>query len=364
MPTVTSTIVQVNATVTAAPTPSTLQQTGCLVSEGGTTLTTNTYQYCATLAQVEAILGSGGNYVELGYMATTYFAQGNAVGVYVLEIGSVGSPSAGITALDTWITANPGVFYAYLCPANWDTSGSALNTMAANYSSPTGRTYFFVTTSQSTISAYAPTTKAIFAVVPSPTAATSEFQAAAFFYQWLNNNPSAANPAAPMGYRYLYGVTPWVLTNNTTLITEILSANGNIVLTGAEGGISTACIFLGTTIDGNQSMFWWATDWLQIQAKQQLAAAVINGSNSNPPLVYNQGGINRLLGVLQAIGLAGISDALLNSATFTAQSFTAYTAANPSAYAAGQYGGFTCVVVAQGGFLKITFNVDATQFAV
>ena len=50
--TITPRIVNINATVTRAPTPSQLQQSGTLISLGGTTLTTNSYQYCGDLATV------------------------------------------------------------------------------------------------------------------------------------------------------------------------------------------------------------------------------------------------------------------------------------------------------------------------
>ena len=363
MPSTTSQIVTVNTTVTLAPQPSLLQQSGALISLGGTTQTGDSYTYYGTLAALVAALSDEGNYQEVQDMATTFFAQGGAVGVYVLELGIQSSASNAIAALTAWIAANPGVFYAYLCPANWDTAGSALNTLAASYSSPNGKTYFFVTTSESTISQYATTSKAIFPFVPSPSATETEFGAAAQFYQWLSNNPSAATLAAPMAFRYLYGVTPWPQANNQTAINAILSANGNLVLTGGEGGISTACLFKGTTMDGNQAMFWWAVDWLQINAKQQLANAIINGSNSNSPVYYNQKGINYLLAILQALGSTGVSYGLLLSATFTATPFATYTQQNPSAYAAGSYAGFSCTATPQNGFLSITFDIDATQFA-
>jgi hypothetical protein len=360
---VTSQIVNITATVATPPAPSLLQQSGALVSVGGTTLATNAYQYCANAAAVTAILSAAGNYTELSHMATTYFAQGTAVGVWVLEIGTQGGVVATqISALNTWIQGNPNQFYAYLCPAAWDASGATVQSgLAANYSSATGRTYFFVTTSQATITAY--TSKSVFAVVPSPTAAATEFQAAAFFYQWLVNNPSLAAPAAPMAYRFAFGVTPWVINaTNTTSINAILTAFGNVILTGAEGGISTSTLFKCTFMDGNQAMFWYAVDYVQIQAKQQLAAAIINGSNTNNPVYYNQFGINYLLGILDNLGNAAIGFGLLLSASFTATPFTTFTNANPTDYAAGVYNGFAATVTPQVGFLSITFNLSAVTF--
>jgi len=366
----TSQIVQVSATVTTAPTVSTLQQSGCFVSVGGTTQSTGTYAFYSTQAGLLAALSATGNFAELTKMGATFFAQNLNIGVYVLELGAQGSASAGITALTTWIAANlvPQVFYAYLVPATWDTTTSSnLNTLAALYSSTTSKTYFFITTTSANISSYLATTKSAVCVVNSPTAASTEFQAAAPFAAFLANNPQIASPAAPMNFRFLSGVTPWAYittggTSNVSTINSILTSYGNLILSGAEGGISTATLRNGTTMDGNQLMFWYAVDWILIQAQIRLANAIINGSNSNPPLYYNQFGINQLLGVLDDMGSTGVSYGLLLSATFTATSFAAYTAANPSNYAAGIYDGFSCVATPQLGFTQIEFFLNATTF--
>ncbi len=439
--TITPRIVTVNTTVTAAPTPSTLQRSGAIISLGGSTLTTNTYQYCGNLAQLALIVGTAGNHTELTAMGTTFFAQGNAVGLYVLELGLETTPGQDIPLLQTFITSQATqLFYSYLCPATWDTAegvssttitnggsgytsaptvtfsapgsgttatgtavvyngaviqiiitnpgsgytapptitiaaptsgttatatattGSALAGIANNYASPSGKTYFFVTTTYSTISQYAGI-KSIQALVPSPTAASTEFQCAVPFYDWLSNNPSAASPAAPMAYRYAYGVTPWAQTvANEANVNTILTAFGNIIWTGAEGGISTACLFKGTTMDGEQAMFWYAVDWFQIQTKQQMAAAIINGSNSNPPLYYNQPGINTLLALAQSILNSSIKFGLMLQGTVTATPFYTYVTENPSDYNAGIYDGFSATVTPQLGFLTITFNLDALEF--
>ena len=439
--TITPRIVTVNTTVTAAPTPSTLQRSGAIISLGGSTLSTNTYQYCGNLAQLTLLIGSSGNHTELAAMGATFFAQGNAVGLYVLELGLETTPGQDIPLLQTFITSQATqLFYSYLCPATWDTAegvssttitnggsgytsaptvtfsapgsgttatgtavvyngaviqiiitnpgsgytapptitiaaptsgttatatattGSALAGIANNYASPSGKTYFFVTTTYSTISQYAGI-KSIQALVPSPTAASTEFQCAVPFYDWLSNNPSAASPAAPMAYRYAYGVTPWAQTvANEANVNTILTAFGNIIWTGAEGGISTACLFKGTTMDGEQAMFWYAVDWFQIQTKQQQAAAIINGSNSNPPLLYNQPGINTLLALAQSILNSSIKFGLMLQGTVTATPFYTYVTENPSDYNAGIYNGFAATVTPQLGFLTITFNLDALEF--
>ena len=441
--TTTAQIVNLNTVVTRAPTPSQLQQSGALVSVGGTTLTIGKYQFCNELLAVEALLSATGNYVELTNMATTFFAQGNSVGVYLLELGANADIDTQIASLQTWITANPGIIYAYLVPVDWDTlsqdvgsitvgagtytytatptvtftaatgggvtatgtvvlsgtqvasititnpgyypsqaaptatlsaasTGTAptltvnmanvMDAFAANYASPSGKTYFFTTTTTSGAASYAPN-KSVFAVVPSPTAVSTEFQAATAFWNWLNNNPGSANPLAPMAYRYVYGVTPWVQAGNTTNINNTLSEYANIILTGAEGGISNACLFKGTTMDGEQSAWWYGIDWFQIQVKQALAAAVINGSNSNPPLLYDQAGINTLQKVAQQVANNAVTFGCALSAVVTATPFATYVVENPNDYNAGIYSGFLCNIVGQNGFLVLNFYIDAIQFA-
>lgn len=297
--------------------------------------------------------------------ATTFFAQGNQIGLYVLELGPQVTAAASIAALQTWITANasPQPFYAYLVPGAWDAlSAAALNSMTANYDSPTGMTYFFITTTTSNVTLYAGN-KAAFTTVPSPTQATSEHQASVPFYNWLVNNPGPANQLAPMAFRFAFGVTPWVQKGNGTPINAVLTANGNLLLTGAEGGLSNVSLYEGTTMDGTQSSNWYGVDWFQIQSKQALAAAVINGSNSNPPLLYSQAGINSLLAVLQQVANNAVSYGCASSCTVSAVPFVAYTTANPANYGAGIYNGFSATLVTQNGFLSLTFNIAAVQFA-
>ena len=372
MATITPSIVTVNASVILAPSGEFYQQGGALISCGGSTLTTNTYQYCGNLAAVEAILSSGGNYVELTAMATTFFAQGSAVGVYVLEIGAGGGASATqIAALTTWIAANPNTFYAYLCPATWDTTSSAaLNTLATAYDSTTSATYFFATITTANIANY--TVKSLHCSVKSPTAASTEFQEAYWFYQFLSNAAviSTSSPASPMAFRFAFGVTPWALiassgTSNIATITTILTNFANVIITGAEGQISNSMGEFGTFMDGNQMMFWWAVDYLTINSHVDLANAVINGSQPGQPnpLVYNQFGINTLLAVLNALGATGVAEQIFLTFAFTATPFITYTTANQSNYQDGIYGGFQGSVTPQLGFEKIVFNVAATTFA-
>ncbi len=436
--TITPQIVTVNTAVQTAPSVSQLQQSGAIVSTGGTTLAANAYQYCGNLAAVQAILspslaltsiswlsgvvtatsatalslttgqtftttisgavptGYNGTFVATvtgtdtftyplatnpgtetapgTYLpnnaafvidaATTFFAQGTQLGVYVLELGAQTSAAASVTALQTWITSNssPQVFYSYLLPKAWDANSAAsLNTLTNGYASPEGQTYFFVTTTSANVTTYA-NNKAAITLVPSPTATSTEEQSAFPFYQWTFNNPGPGNILAPMTYRYGYSVTPWEQQGNSATINAILTANGNIIGTGAQGGISTATLFKGTTMDGEQASFWYGVDYFRIQVAQALSAAVIEGSNTQPPLLYNQAGINTLEAVANQIAANAVAYGCAESITISAVPFTTYTTQFPTNYANGIYGGLSATLVGQSGFLTITFNLAATAF--
>jgi hypothetical protein len=512
--TITPTIVNLTAVVTEAPVPSQLQQSGAIISVGGTILTPGTYQYCGNMAAINAISatsyaitsltwasstvtatvasgilpsigtafttnitnavpsGYNGTYIatvastttftyalasnpgtettpgdftisgssSITYPATSFFAQGTAVGVYVLELGDITGTDAQIAALNTWIQTNPGIFYAYLVPAAWDYSkdevgsvvinnggngyttaptvafsgggggtgaagtaiiqngavvavtitnpgsgytsaptvafsggggvgaaatanlASAMNILAGQYASATGKTYFFVTTTTTNLANYA-TLKSVFAVVPAPTATSQEFDAGAMFYQWLVNNPSQTNPLGPMAYRFLTGVTPWPQNGQQANVNSVLTGYGNLIYQGSEGGLSQSCIFKGTTMDGTQASWWYGIDWFQIQVKQALAAAVMNGSNQNPPLIYDQNGINSLLAVAQGVANSAVQFQCALSITITATPFSTYTTQNPTNYQAGIYNGFSMTAVGQNGFLVVGVALDAVQFA-
>jgi len=439
--TITPQIVNLTAVLTVAPEPSQLQRSGAFVSVGGTTLTTGTYLFCSQLSALQAVLqtSGSGNQTELNTMGTTFFAQGSSVGAYVLELGAQTSGAAGIEALNTWVTGNPGNFYAYLLPAAWDNTSevvgsvivsaggtgyttaptvafsgggggtgatatatvfngavtgvtitnpgsgytaaptvtftgagtgatatsnlaSELNIVAGEYASPTGRTYFFITTTVANVATYQPN-KSVYAFVPSPTATSQEFGAAAHFYQWLVNNPGPVSQLAPMAYRFLNGVTPWPATGTAANIQTVLSAFGNINLVPPQGGISNTCIFKGTTSDGSQSSLWYGIDFYQITVTNDLAGEVINGSNQEPPLLYDQNGINHLAAVAQRDLNTAISFGCALSGTVTAATFASYTAANPANYKAGIYQGLGANIVGQNGFLTVGIQLDAIEFA-
>jgi hypothetical protein len=140
-----------------------------------TTSTQFTYALSGSLAS-----GTGGVYTpedvaELVAMVNTYFAQGAINGVYVLELGA-GNANDGVAALTSYLNANPnvnytagaaGYYYAYLVPRTWDANANFL-ALVAQYESPTSQTYFFVTTTLGSYTAYTNLMKCVYATIESP----------------------------------------------------------------------------------------------------------------------------------------------------------------------------------------------------
>lgn len=468
-------IVTENLTVQYPPEPSQLQRSGAMISVGGTTLATGAYQYLSNSSELDSILSTAGNYAELQNMNTTFFAQGNVAGVYVLELGVQSTPQDGISALQTWIQNNPKVFYGFETPADWDTmpapgttsvaitadststlpagtyytqiaylnasgaigqlspvvtsdvttadadeltvtspaaltgatdylvymgtaadalylqngaSGTPIGTpysqaapivtttgtsvtladLANQYSGNTAKTYFCIQSSVINAAAYgtmgANSTwigyKAAILAVPSPTAQSGEFTASVMLYNLVVNNPGADNRLAPVQYRFAFGVTPWPATGYQNSLQTLANYGANWIGTGAEGGIAQSCIFKGTTSSLVQISEWYGVDWAGINTDQALANAIINGSNSNPPLEYDQHGINTLEETAQQMIDNAIAFACLLAGTVSAVSFANYYAQSPGDYPNGIYNGLSCSAVGQAGFLNIVFNLNVS----
>ena len=326
------------------------------------------------------------NQGELVAMATTFFAQGAIQGAYVLELGP-NEPTASVAALSTFITNNPGVFYRYLVPRNWDANAAFL-AFLPDYESTTALTYFDVTTTAANETSYTNLMKCVTAYVEAPGIPLTEFDAAFGFYNRLSQNPSSTNRATPFAFAEGYGVTPYPTKGNSALFSTLKTDNVNWIGTGAQGGISTAILYWGVNKDGRDGLYWYSVDWAQINASLNLANAIINGSN-NPlnPLYYSQQGINSLQDVVAqtmqsavTFGLAqgsviktaltgpALSQAIANG-TFSNQivvnavPFIPYLQASPSDYKTGTYNGLSVVYIPSNGFKAILFNLNVTDFA-
>lgn len=451
-------IVQLNVSTLIGAKPNTLQQTGAIISQGGTSLASGTYSLITQASDLTSLLspalaitsltwsggvvtatasatipgltsgdtflttianaspvGYNGTYVAtvtgtttftyslsadpgaetspgtytppsqvyLNLAITDFFAQGTRRAVYVLELGPSDS-STGPTALGTFITANPGFFYSYLVPKDWDGSTNFIS-LVKTFKTDTSKTYFFVTTTTNTYSSYAGV-KSIQAWVEAPGVSTTEFDAAEAFQASLSYAPSSTNRLTPFAYQYLNDATPYPEQGNAVLLATLDTANVNYVATAAEGGLSNAMISSGAMMDGQDFSWWYAADWIQINAQQVAANTVIQGSNNSlNPLWYSQDGINRLQdaqyqllvqAAAYAISQGTPARSSLDQQTFidnldagdyvgmnvvNAVPFIDYITLNPTQYADNTYGGLTIAFWAPQLFKHIIINILVTN---
>jgi hypothetical protein len=358
---------------------------------------TNTFTY-ALASNPGSETGAGtytpNNVVELQNEIANYFAQGLNQSCYVLELGA-GDGTSGPPALQTWITANPGIFYLYLVPRYWDSTAAYL-ALVALYEGLAAKTYFFTTTTTANYANYTTQMKSVVRLIEAPTTLPAgtqgsarpltEYDMAAPFQIATTFSPSSSNLARPLAQQFLYGVTPYPTGGgNSALFQTWLTANVSFVGTAAEGGITTAALFGGKTADGKPFSYWQSVDWIQLQADQALANALYNAANSGFPIDYDQGGINTLQDVLVGVVNNGISfnlatgtvvqttltgtalAAAVNNGVYpdtcivNAVPFTTYALANPANYAAGIYGGFSIVWQVNQFFSQIILQITATQ---
>jgi hypothetical protein len=323
---------------------------------------------------------------ELQQMTTTFFAQGSQQAVYVLELGANGATAA-VATLVTFLAANPGAFYAFLVPREWDTNAAYLS-LIGSWETPTSKLYFFTTTTVGTFSSYTAVMKDVFAMVEAPSLPATEFSCAAPFFVWLSQQPAPTNKVPPMSYQFLFGVTAYPIVGNAALFTSLKAAGVNWVGTGAEGGLANTILFYGTTMDGKDALKWWyGIDWVQIQSDLSLSNYIIQESNDKiNPLFYNQPGINRLQGVEASLMSQGVANGIVlgpvvlvsldqqtfinnvnngvyaNQTPINAVPFTTYTTANPNDYANEVYNGLSVAMTPQLGFRQITFNLSVSAF--
>ncbi|HET8687076.1 MAG TPA: hypothetical protein VFM18_10480, partial [Methanosarcina sp.] len=98
-------IIQLSVSQTLAGAPSTLQQTGLIVSQGGTTLTAGNTALITQQADLTAILNTPSAAVTELQAKYTTFAANNAanIAVYILELGTAGTRASGTVTF----AANP-----------------------------------------------------------------------------------------------------------------------------------------------------------------------------------------------------------------------------------------------------------------
>lgn len=300
---------------------------------------------------------------ELVTDVNTFFAQGNTVGVHVLELGYQNDDDVGdaVAALKTYMEEPVKRFYAYLVPSAWDADPDFI-ALAKLYADDEAKQYFFTLTQTPTDTNYTSPYAGIKSVIAASDDTYPDTNAAAAtMWNFVSPSPSEINKVPPMAFRFLLAVN--ANAAKSSILSTMTSNNINYVGTGAEGGISNTILIKGVTSDGNDMTYWYSVDWVQINVDMMLANAVINGSN-NPinPLYYNQDGIDRLQQVAQGVFNTGVSYGLVNGQTpVNAIAFKTYVKDNPNDYGIGRYAGLSASYTPMRGFVEIIFNINVTM---
>lgn len=298
---------------------------------------------------------------EIVSAVNAFFAPGNTVATYLLELGAQTDVAGEVEELSLYIGEPLKRFYTYLVPGRWDSGEDFIN-LAKLHTANTAKLYFFVVTGTPAdtnyVSPYAGI-KSIVAIADDQYPATNA--AAELMWNFVMPSPSEINKVPPMAFRYLLSV--YAHAGRASILKTMSDQNINYVGTGAEGGISNTLVVKGVTCDGKDMTYWYSVDWVQINVDMALANEVINGSN-NPinPLYYNQDGIDRLQLKAQGVFNSGVSYGLVNGQTpVNAIPFKTYIKNNPNDYEIGRYAGLSATYTPMRGFTSIIFNINVTM---
>ena len=149
---------------------------------------------------------------ELVEMTTTFFGQGRAQAVSVLELG-VGSAADGVGFLTAWIAANPKTFYSYLVPRYWDSDPTFL-AMLGQFNATDALTYFFITTNLQNWENYTAVMKCAVTMIECPD-----------YGVWPANALSAISYAGEWGANVLTAIA-WSAASGGTVTATTTTAHG------------------------------------------------------------------------------------------------------------------------------------------
>ena len=282
-------IVNILVSQTNAGSPSALQQTGLIVSQGGTTLSAGGSSLIASQADLTAILGTGDAATELQAKYTTYSANNASnIAIRVLELGTAGTRASGTVTLDT--NPSPGVQSSGTItlttnPANGDTltiKGTVITFVSA---SPVGNQVLISTTKELT----AANLQAFLAASSDANISLMTYNtilavttATARIYGTGGNAYTLASTGVNItvsGATLSGGVDADTLTVNGTAITFVAaSPSGSQVLVGATKELTAANLlaFLSASVDANIFLMTYAASGAVVTATSKLPGVAGN----------------------------------------------------------------------------------------
>jgi len=130
----------------------------------------------------------------------TFFAQGSAVGVYLLDLGQPGTGGTEdqVAAFADYLADPKLAMYGYVVPTSWDSNTDFIQ-LANNYTANTAKVYFFIVTAEPQNTSYESPYDGLKSVVAITDETYPDTNAAAMFmYLVTSADPSPVNKVAPV----------------------------------------------------------------------------------------------------------------------------------------------------------------------
>lgn len=338
------------------------QGIGLILDIGQTTIDVNTIRFVSP-SERDSIFSSPSLESEIYRKLVSFFQNSSSNGVYVLNLGAPSNQGADesdwtqvFANLNAYLNTPKTLPYTVLCP-NGFWGKTAFKTLIDDYDNPTAMLYFLIETTGVSFSSGTWTTykgiKSLMGIFQ-PTGKT--YSVAGAIHGILCSNKyatvSIVNNVTPLEYTQVTGVEQ---TEGTSDFINELNTQ-NIVYIGAtaqENTISNAKL-----ADGKQYTYYFNQDYALKKIADWVEVMIYNGSNSQPPLFYNQTGIDTFQqtveGALDACNAVGT----VNSYTVTCVDFQTYIKQFPDDYAAEAYNGCNAVIDGQKYILSVNIAVQ------
>lgn len=299
---------------------------------------------------------------EIYRKLVSFFQNSSGNGVYILNLGS---PSNDGSAEDDWtqIFANLNQYlntpktlpYTVLVP-NGFWGKTAFKTLLDDYNNPTAMLYFITETTGITFSSgtwqqYG--VKSLLGVFQ-PTGKTYSVAGAVhgILCSSKYSTISVVNNVTSLEYTKIVGVEQTEGTSN--FIKEL--EDNNVVYIGSTAQETT--ISNAKLADGKPYTYYFNQDYALKKIADWVEVMIYNGSNSQPPLFYNQTGIDTFQQTVEGALDACRTVGSVNSYTVTCTDFQTYIKTFPEDYASEQYNGCNCVIDGQKYILSVNIAVQ------
>jgi len=345
------------------PQPTLFQGIGCIIDLGTTTIPVGTAHFVSP-NEGDTIFAEGTDLTinEVYKKIVLTFKSSSGNGVYVFNAGSPSGTAPNlvytsvISEIDKYLQESSNKPYVLSVPYEFWGLEDFIS-FTENYNNANGITYFLFDTQgtafESGVWQKYDGNKSIIGVYKNDSSLV--FCSCAFLGVMISNKTtplSAVNRMTSFDYSRLAGVEP---------------TNGNSAF--IKGLIDNSIMFFGYTADEvtlrnavladkNTMNYWFNIDYVQVALTNSLEVIIYNGANAQPPLFFNQQGINRLKSNITGTINTGQAVGIVNEFKLDAIPFIDYKKLFPAEYAKGAYNGFALTIDGQKYILSVQLVIS------